>query len=146
MSLTALVQQKLPEIRFIEWFRREHSSGNSPLAPLVTMTRSQFERVELDFVPSHFQNYEKVILDSKEFNASLEPQCEKVRLTKHVPLKIHRHHETGNLEIVPLKFKRYDLGGFVALDRDLFPTASLNLDCSSEEFVRSSDMVAAEAG
>lgn len=146
MSLTALVHEKLPEIRFVEWFRDPRFSISYPKGPIVVMTRSQFERVGIDFVHLHFKTYENFRLEEVNASRLFETKDERKLLKKHVPLLIGRDHETGNLRIVPLRFQRYDLGGLVPLDRDLFPRASLPFDCSADEFVRAFDTVATEAG
>jgi hypothetical protein len=146
MSLTALVHEKLPELRFIEWFKDPKFSLEYPKGPVVMMTRNQFEQVGLDFVRLHFRNYEDLRLESQESANLFETADDKKLLKKHVPVIIKRHYETGNLAITPCTFRQYHLGGLIALDRDLFPEASVPFDCGDEEFIRAFDAVAAESG
>lgn len=146
MSLTALIHQKLPEIRFVEWFRDPRFSISYPKAPLALMTRYQFERIGIDFIRCHFKEYEDFRLSEKHASKIFETAEDKKILKKHVPVSIYRHHETGNLIIMPCRFRQYNLGGIVPLDKDLFPHADIPFDCLDDEFVRAFDTVAAEAG
>jgi hypothetical protein len=145
--LTALVHQKLPELRFVEWFRDPDGPGSCyPKGPVAVMTRSQFESIGLDFVRLHFDSFERQRLHSKDSSRLVESAEEKKLLKKHVPVGIYRHHETGDLLLIPCRFRQYNMGGWVWLDKDLFKHGSLSFDCSSEEFIRTFDAVAAEAG
>jgi hypothetical protein len=146
MSLTALVHQKLPEIRFVEWFRDPKFSLCYPKGPIVTMTRSQFERVGLDFVQLHFRTFEDFRLDEADASKLFDGPEDKKLLKQHLPLEINRDQETGHLLIVPCKFKQYNLGSCFPLDRELFVRASLPFTSSSEDFVRAFFEVAEEAG
>lgn len=147
MSLLALVHQKAPELRFVEYFKSSPlSSFEWATLPIVKMTRSQFQDRGLAFVQEHFRRFKKRIVGEKRDSDFFKSDEEKRLLKQHVPVFMCLHHETKRLEIIPCKFQRYNLGGFSELDRELFPRASLSLRCSSASFLRSFDAVAAEAG
>ena|SRR3989442_1697844 len=142
MSVTILVDKKLPTVGIVEWLKDPRFSISYPSKALLLMPLDEFRNRGVELVRAHFKEYQRVTLEEKDAHPVFEGIDCKKYLRKQLPLNISRNYATGEIIISPLRFRTYSLGGLQSLDKEL--QRKLNAEFSPQEFWEAFDAALAE--
>src|SRR5690349_15304920 len=142
MSLTVLINKKVPEVGIVRWFKDPRFSVGYPSGPLIRLSSEEFRAQGWEVIKSYLEEYERVRLEEREAAPVFPPGEERNYLKNSSPVSLFKDH-LGQLVLVPRRFRKYDLGGMSNASPESF--RKLPWDCSKEEFWTCFDAVLADA-
>lgn len=138
MSLTVLINSKLPSVGIVRWFLDPKVSISYATGPLTEMSLDEFRSVGWDWVRRHFEEYKRVRLPEEQATAVFDPGEERRFLKDCYAIRI-RMEDSGDLTLIPQTFSKYTLAGLESLGQETRRTVSS--DSPAEVFWKAFDEV-----
>jgi hypothetical protein len=142
MSLDILVNKKSLEVGIVRWFKDPKFSNSYPSGPLIRLGAEEFRTKGFDLLKSHCEELDRIRMEKGDTVPVFAPAEERKYLRNCSLVTLFRD-KSGQLVLVPGRFRKYALGGIASAGPESFHKLPWN--CSAKEFWDCFDRVLDEA-